>query len=277
MNIFRILMMTACALMTIQMTWYPDQAVMAQEASKQETGAAGEEKEDPEAQQERPEEEDEEDSLLFRIFKGFTFEPGGGLRIIDIIIVHTGLDAQMTNDPGNLIFRIGLSSPDYMISNSIGFSYFLESSNFKLDKQVATRGGMGNKDFKPKRLGTSVSGNFSYILSALFWKGELRKPEPSLPGLPDTVVLKVGVGIGYGAVNISGDALFGPQRNISGGGTRFKISTNRKDILSSNLFLEFEFDKITAGVRLGRIKFNDKDFDYEVEDFLAFVSYVVRL
>ena len=226
-----ILMMVAFAVMTIQIAWNPDQAVMAQEASKQETDAAGEEKENPEAQQERPEEEDEEDPLLFRIFRGFTFEPGGVGRIIDIKIVHKGLDAQMTNDPGTLNFKLSLSSPDYMISKNLGFSYFFEYSDFKLDKQIATRGGTNSEDYKPKRLGTSVSGNFSYILSALFWKGELRVNRSSpyyIPLFPETTVLKVGVGFGFGAVNISGDALFGPQRNISEGGDQIQFLHQQK-------------------------------------------------
>ncbi len=202
------------------------------------------------------------------LLHGFSIQPALLAKIVTVHVKQKsdGGEADVTNDPGNLALSLSLASPNYRIGETNwGFGYLIEHYSFKANKQIAD---LGDGNYKPKKLGTSISGKFNYFIPTLFYKFSGEDID-----IPHGTML-IGGGIGYGTARIEGTATLGQERRVSSGDPVTAINASATDVFSFLLYWELELNKNhKVGARLSEILFDDAQYKYGVEDFSAFYTY----
>ncbi len=132
-------------------------------------------------------EENQKDEGVFRrVFRGLSISPGICLKSPEIKIKRKsdGHRAVIGDPlPGMVSLAIDISSRDFDFPNTnFGASLFLHSSHFKADRQWAAVNG---DEVDIEDVGTSLSGHYSYLIPALYYKHQ-----------PGEVEWKLGVGLG---------------------------------------------------------------------------------
>ena len=165
------------------------------------------------------------------------------------------------DSPGVLAFDIDVSTRDYDFYNTnFGWSLFLHSSSFKASTQVA---GVNGGKIKEHDLGTSVSGYYSYLIPALYYKP---------PGAEGKT--KFGVGLGYGSARLSGTALFGPDRQVSTTEPKSSLSTSANNVIAYMVFLDLKQpSSFHLRLSVGGPVFSDSEYKYIFEEFTFTISY----
>ena len=208
-----------------------------------------------------------DEGIFSRIFRGLSISPGITFKVPMILIKRRsdGHQAEMMDSPGVLSFVIDVSTRDYDFANTnFGWSLFLHSSSFKASTQIA---GVNGGKIKEHDFGTSVSGRYSYLIPALYYK--LPKAEGEM---------KLGVGLGYGSARLNGSALFGPERMVSSSTPKSSLSTSANDVIAYMFFLDFN-PPSAYHFRLsyGGPVFRDSEYQYIFEEFTFTVSYTFSI
>jgi hypothetical protein len=208
-----------------------------------------------------------DEGTFSRIFRGLSISPGISIKspVIRIKRRSDGQQADMTDSPGVLSFDIDISSRDFDFPNSnFGVSLFLHSSYFKASEQFA---GINGEEVKKQDLGTSLSGYYSYLIPALYYKHHI-----------DEVEGKFGVGLGYGSARFSGSALFGPERMVSRAQPKSTLSTSANDVLAYMVFYDLEWpNSLRLRVSVGGPQFSDSEYKYSLEEFTLTLSYTFSI
>jgi hypothetical protein len=208
-----------------------------------------------------------DEGIFSRIFRGLSISPGISFRspVIRITRKSDGDQADMTDSPGVLSFVIDVSSRDHDFSNTnFGWSLFLHSGSFKASEQFA---GVNGGEVKKQDLGTSISGRYSYLIPALYYK------RPGAEGDE-----KFGVGLGYGSVRFSGTALFGPNRQVSITEPESSLSVSANDVIAYMVFYDFKLpNSFHFRISIGGPQFADSKYKYNFEEWTLTFSYTFTI
>jgi len=214
-------------------------------------------------------EENQTDEGTFRrIFRGLSISPGISIKsaVIRIERKSDGQRADMTDSPGVLSYDIDISSRDFDFPNSkFGMIVFLHSSYFKASEQFA---GVNGGEVKIEDLGTSISGYYSYLIPAIYYK-----PKPEI----GKAEMKLGLGVGYGSARFSGNASFGPDRMVSRTQPKTTLSTSANNVLAYMAFYDLKWPKWRARVSVGGPRFSDSEYKYSFEEFTLTLSYTFSI
>lgn len=164
----------------------------------------------------------------------------------------------ITGTPGILTFNLDIKFRDFNFPDSnFGFTTFIQSGFFSADEQFDST---PNIDNSLRDVGTSVSGFYSYVVPALYYKQSV----PDKNG----VTYMLGGGIGYGAVSFDGDIILGPDRTIPSGATSTKIDADVVDAFSFVLFYHLDFRNVwRLRVAISETLFDDEQYDYTFDVF----------
>lgn len=159
---------------------------------------------------------------------------------------------------------IDISSRDFDFPNTkFGASLFLHSSHFKADRQWAAVNG---DEVDIENVGTSLSGYYSYLIPALYYKHQKGEAE-----------WKLGVGLGIGSARFSGDALFGPDLEVSRTQPKTSLSASANDVLAYMVFGDLKLPKWRVRLSIGGFRFSDSDYRYEFLEGTLTFSYIFSI
>ena len=198
-------------------------------------------------------------------WSGVTITPGIGLR-------HLGLDVTRKSDgfSGNiaqsttakLFYSISITSPEYSFGHSNwGISLRTFSSVVSLDRQFYSYDMVneetGTNTGERIDVGTKVSGHYSYIVPAIYYKLIL----------PESGTYQVAAGIGYWTAKLNGNIALTNNDNPSYATAKTDISLETRDQLAYLVLLSYTGRRNwIVEMTVGGPEFEDSNFRYQVEE-----------
>ncbi len=208
-----------------------------------------------------------DEGIFSRIFHGLSISPSICLKSPEIQIKRKS-DGQraVIGDPlpGMVSFGIGISTRDFDFPNTkFGASAFIYSTYFKANRQWAAVNG---DEVDIVDLGTSISGYYSYLIPALYYKPQAGEAK-----------WKLGLGLGYGMARLSGNARFGPDLKVSRTQPKTTLSASANDVLAYMTFLDYRLQKWHVRLSIGGFLFSDSGYKYSFLEGTLALSYTFSI
>ncbi len=204
-------------------------------------------------------------------FGGFQITPGAGLRHLglDVVRKSDGYQGNLSNDiPGSFFAALSIETPSYAFGKSnFGFSVYAYAANVNLNEQWVADGGSnpgtGTASGTRVDVGTGVSGYYSYVVPALYYRFPFRGGGEA----------KFALGYGKWIARFSGDIILTANDQPAPGLPKSPIEVS----VSKNAYLflmQYKFaNHWQAYMSVGGPKWDDGANRYQLEEVALVIGY----
>ncbi|MDH5232504.1 MAG: hypothetical protein OEZ58_22795 [Gammaproteobacteria bacterium] len=205
--------------------------------------------------------------LFKTVLSSISISPGVGVASPTLRVKRKSDDweGDISGSPGTFNFNLNVAFNDVDIPGTRwGASLHVNAGSFTGNRQFVYAGkdDEGKDEFKLKNLGTQVNGLFSYFVPIVYYKPE-----------DDANRMKIGGGIGYGAVSFKADPILAKNRDPALASEQVKLSATAEDAFTFVAFGSF-LTKANYNVRvaIATTIFNDANYKYSFDEFRLTVS-----
>ena len=201
----------------------------------------------------------------------FTIYPGASIRSITVNMtrIQDGQEASLTDSPGTFSTNINMKFKDFDFPGTRwGYTTFAHIGLIDTHSQFV---GVDGDEVKIVDVSTRSSGNYAYVIPAIYYR-------PEDMNISKDVVVTMGLGLGYGNLNVSGQAKFGPDREITGAAVSTDFSMSAVDSLALTTFYNIAFEnRSNFRVSVTHIMFSDKNYKADMSEFSLSYNYAIVL
>jgi hypothetical protein len=200
---------------------------------------------------------------------GWTVTPGVGVRILDLRVKRgsDGATGTITNDgsfTGPMYAALNVESPTLLLNEKIGITVRGYATSFSLGNQrvkstntTSTDSGEDIKD-----LGTSVKGQYSYVMPTIFYRSVDRTGDS-----------RFGVGYGYWKTWFSGDIILAGDNAATAAMPKTSISGSTDGKYGVLLFWQARWPKGLFEIAINNVRFSADNYKYEMQEINMLIGY----